>query len=346
MNAKNNEKGRKTDDSDADKPPPTGYSDRENEDVHDYTGEGGNDWEDDEFNQMELEPNWGALFSHAQSSQSKKDTEVDTRTSEQPKDRKYKKKDKEKSSGVPQITGKKGHNKTPAPSSSGVKMFSNQESVEKQKGTVPVSNRKSSDPGKCNARATASVISDESQAKSTETLQDNNPPISGACAGHCPKISYLFHDAKAAEMLTRKCLTPKMPEDGALSNTKTYLKKLLTTPQPSQLARETPWLVNDKDAPRQDKLAKYKFFASSRLRYKARTMIGATGSRHFNQKRRSSLASGTTLPLTLVHNLEHINEGEEERMAQVQRRRVVDNTDLRTMAILQSRLKELKTYPE
>ncbi|GFO19971.1 hypothetical protein PoB_004647600 [Plakobranchus ocellatus] len=161
-----------------------------------------------------------------------------------------------------------------------------------------------------------------------------------------PRVSYLFHDAQAAARLTGKPLGPKKPKDGMFSGAKQVLKRLLAPPQPSQLAKETPWLVNERDASRQDKLAKFKFFASSRLRYKARTMIGATGSRHFNQKRRSSLASGTTLPLTLVPNLEHINEGEEERMAQVQRRRVVDNTDLRTMAILQSRLKELKTYPE
>ncbi|XP_059153255.1 uncharacterized protein LOC131939021 [Physella acuta] len=84
----------------------------------------------------------------------------------------------------------------------------------------------------------------------------------------------------------------------------------------------------------------------SRLRQKARNMIGATGSRHINQRRRASLASGTPLPLSLVHNLEQVAEGDESRMGAVARRRVVDTSDLRTCAILQSRLKELKTYPE
>ncbi|CAG5127138.1 unnamed protein product, partial [Candidula unifasciata] len=74
-------------------------------------------------------------------------------------------------------------------------------------------------------------------------------------------------------------------------------------------------------------------------------MIGATGSRHFNQKRRASLATGTPLPLSLVPNLDRMSEEEESRMGAVTRRRVVDTSDLRTCAILQSRLKELKTYP-
>lgn len=86
--------------------------------------------------------------------------------------------------------------------------------------------------------------------------------------------------------------------------------------------------------------------ASARLRYKARNMIGATGSRHLNQRRRASIASGTTLPLSLGSNLAQVAESDEGRMANVPRRRVVDTSDLRTCAILQSRLKELKTYPE
>ena len=87
--------------------------------------------------------------------------------------------------------------------------------------------------------------------------------------------------------------------------------------------------------------------ASARLRYKARTMIGATGSRHLDQRRRASLASGSMgLPASMLSHLEGVAEGDERRARPVMRRRVVDTSDLRTCAILQTRLKEIKTYPE
>ncbi|XP_070175559.1 voltage-dependent calcium channel type A subunit alpha-1-like [Littorina saxatilis] len=87
--------------------------------------------------------------------------------------------------------------------------------------------------------------------------------------------------------------------------------------------------------------------ASARLRYKARTMIGATGSRHLGHRRRASLAgSSLGLPASMLSHLEGVAEGDEGRARTVTRRRVVDTSDLRQCAILQTRLKEIKTYPE
>ncbi|XP_076454504.1 voltage-dependent calcium channel type A subunit alpha-1-like, partial [Babylonia areolata] len=86
-------------------------------------------------------------------------------------------------------------------------------------------------------------------------------------------------------------------------------------------------------------------------------MIGATGSRHLGQRRRASLVSGSLgLGPSMLSHLEGVAEGDEGggaggggRMGggrPVTRRRVVDTSDLRTCAILQTRLKEIKTYPE
>ena len=76
-------------------------------------------------------------------------------------------------------------------------------------------------------------------------------------------------------------------------------------------------------------------------------MIGATGSRHLGQRRRASLASGSVgLPASMLAHLEGVAEADERRARPVTRRRVVDTSDLRTCAILQTRLKEIKTYPE
>nr|KAG5712094.1 hypothetical protein BaRGS_020820 [Batillaria attramentaria] len=110
---------------------------------------------------------------------------------------------------------------------------------------------------------------------------------------------------------------------------------------------EEPWNVNDKTATSRERMAKYKFFASARLRYKARTMIGATGSRHIGQRRRASIASASTNLPSMLSTLEGVAEADEGgRSRPVTRRRVVDTSDLRTCAILQTRLKEIKTYPE
>ncbi|KAL8602090.1 hypothetical protein ACOMHN_007360 [Nucella lapillus] len=111
-----------------------------------------------------------------------------------------------------------------------------------------------------------------------------------------------------------------------------------------------PWSINHNH----ENLSKYRFFgrhsreASARLRYKARTMIGATGSRHLGQRRRASLASSSLgLSPTMLSHLESVSETSETRSRPATRRRVVDTSDLRTCAILQTRLKEIKTpYPE
>ncbi|XP_064616955.1 voltage-dependent calcium channel type A subunit alpha-1-like [Liolophura sinensis] len=86
--------------------------------------------------------------------------------------------------------------------------------------------------------------------------------------------------------------------------------------------------------------------ATNRLRYKARTMIGAAGSRHMSQRRRASLATTTLHPSYLSH-LEQVAEGRESgRRPAAPRRRAVDTSDYRTCAILQTRLKTMKHYPE
>uniref|UniRef100_A0A0L8FPL9 Uncharacterized protein n=1 Tax=Octopus bimaculoides TaxID=37653 RepID=A0A0L8FPL9_OCTBM len=77
----------------------------------------------------------------------------------------------------------------------------------------------------------------------------------------------------------------------------------------------------------------------------SRDMIGAAGSRHVTQRRRASLAFPHTTPhQSVFNNLQE--DGEEIRLPTVPRRRVVDTSDLRTCAILQTRLKNVKHYPE
>ncbi|CAI9738067.1 Hypothetical predicted protein [Octopus vulgaris] len=77
----------------------------------------------------------------------------------------------------------------------------------------------------------------------------------------------------------------------------------------------------------------------------SRDMIGAAGSRHVTQRRRASLAFPHPTPhQSVFNNLQE--DGEEIRLPTVPRRRVVDTSDLRTCAILQTRLKNVKHYPE
>ncbi|XP_074655928.1 voltage-dependent calcium channel type A subunit alpha-1-like [Tubulanus polymorphus] len=78
-------------------------------------------------------------------------------------------------------------------------------------------------------------------------------------------------------------------------------------------------------------------------------MIGAAGSRHVSQRRRSSLASLPPTSLNLFRqNLGGIAEGDEEqvKLPSIPRRRAVDRSDYRTCALLQQQLKNIKTYPE
>ena len=113
-------------------------------------------------------------------------------------------------------------------------------------------------PSRIRSKRSSSAESNVHKIASEDAV--NRASISGASQSNVPKVNYLFHDAEAAARLTGKSLTPKKPEDGIFSGSRALLKKLLFPPQPSQLARETPWLVKDKDASRQDKIAKYKFF--------------------------------------------------------------------------------------
>lgn len=88
------------------------------------------------------------------------------------------------------------------------------------------------------------------------------------------------------------------------------------------------------------------FAANSRLRYKAQNMIGATGSRHLSQRRRASLATPAASPSMFSH-LEQVNEEDENKpRLPPTRRRAVDTSDYRTCAILQTRLKTVRNYPE
>ncbi|XP_076093874.1 voltage-dependent calcium channel type A subunit alpha-1-like isoform X10 [Mytilus galloprovincialis] len=102
----------------------------------------------------------------------------------------------------------------------------------------------------------------------------------------------------------------------------------------------------EKHMTKTEKLRQYKYFAATRLRYKARTMIGATGSRHISQRRRASLATPAASPsmFSTLHQL--AEEDEEGPKIPALRRRAVDTSDYRTCAILQTRLKNVKHYPE
>ncbi|ESO92792.1 hypothetical protein LOTGIDRAFT_162274 [Lottia gigantea] len=81
---------------------------------------------------------------------------------------------------------------------------------------------------------------------------------------------------------------------------------------------------------------------NNRNRSRSPGMIGAAGSRHA-ARRRASLVSNTALP---SHFTALPGMPEEEPQVRVARRRVVDNSDLRQCALLQTRLKEIKSYPE
>ncbi|XP_078326090.1 voltage-dependent calcium channel type A subunit alpha-1-like isoform X19 [Crassostrea virginica] len=75
-------------------------------------------------------------------------------------------------------------------------------------------------------------------------------------------------------------------------------------------------------------------------------MIGATGSRHLSQRRRASLATPAASPSMFSH-LEQVNEEDENKpRLPPTRRRAVDTSDYRTCAILQTRLKTVRNYPE
>ncbi|KAK3088125.1 hypothetical protein FSP39_015039 [Pinctada imbricata] len=88
-----------------------------------------------------------------------------------------------------------------------------------------------------------------------------------------------------------------------------------------------------------------RYRATSVLRYKAHNMIGATGSRHMSQRRRASLATPAASPSMFSH-LEQLAEEDESPRLPAVRRRAVDTSDYRTCAILQTRLKNVKHYPE
>lgn len=84
--------------------------------------------------------------------------------------------------------------------------------------------------------------------------------------------------------------------------------------------------------------------ANARLRYKARNMIGAAGSRH--QRRRASLAVPALSGGGMYSPMDHLRELDENAPRTVSRRRAVDTSDFKSCAILQTRLKEVKHYPE
>ncbi|XP_052789506.1 voltage-dependent calcium channel type A subunit alpha-1-like [Mya arenaria] len=114
----------------------------------------------------------------------------------------------------------------------------------------------------------------------------------------------------------------------------------------STLRRKMPWWEK-RARTGSERMRKYKFYANARLRYKARNMIGAAGSRH--QRRRASLA----IPALsgggggLYSPMEHIRELDENApRPSIGRRRAVDTSDFKSCAILQTRLKEIKHYPE
>ncbi|CAH1786629.1 unnamed protein product [Owenia fusiformis] len=73
-------------------------------------------------------------------------------------------------------------------------------------------------------------------------------------------------------------------------------------------------------------------------------MIGGAASRYMASRRRSSLASIQSTPSHVFTNqLAHVSE---EVVAPVARRRAVDSSDLRTCALLQTQLKNVRHYPE
>ncbi|XP_062601559.1 uncharacterized protein LOC134263257 [Saccostrea cucullata] len=101
-----------------------------------------------------------------------------------------------------------------------------------------------------------------------------------------------------------------------------------------------------KNMTKEERRLYFKHRANCRLRYKAQNMIGATGSRHLSQRRRASLATPAASPSMFSH-LEQVNEEDENKpRLPPTRRRAVDTSDYRTCAILQTRLKTVRNYPE
>ena len=85
--------------------------------------------------------------------------------------------------------------------------------------------------------------------------------------------------------------------------------------------------------------------ANARLRYKARNMIGAAASRH--QRRRASLAVSALSGGGMYSPMDHLRDLDENApRPPISRRRAVDTSDFKSCAILQTRLKEVKHYPE
>lgn len=77
-------------------------------------------------------------------------------------------------------------------------------------------------------------------------------------------------------------------------------------------------------------------------------MIGAAGSRHLGQRRRSSLAPQGYTPGSLYTGayLGGLSERDEDRPPTVTRRRAVNTSDLRSCALVQTKMKTWKHYPE
>ena len=85
-------------------------------------------------------------------------------------------------------------------------------------------------------------------------------------------------------------------------------------------------------------------------------MIGATGSRHVTARRRSSLAVASSVAGSAHHSLlsasylGQLSERDEDeavrRSQAVTRRRAVDTSDLRSCALVQTKMKTWKHYPE
>lgn len=79
------------------------------------------------------------------------------------------------------------------------------------------------------------------------------------------------------------------------------------------------------------------------------TMIGVTGSRHMGGRRRSSLAvpSLASSYLGRLSEASSIAESPSSpRLPTVPRRRAVDTSDLRSCALVQTKMKTWKNYPE
>ncbi|KAK2164753.1 hypothetical protein LSH36_59g03017 [Paralvinella palmiformis] len=75
-------------------------------------------------------------------------------------------------------------------------------------------------------------------------------------------------------------------------------------------------------------------------------MIGAAGSRHLSQRRRSSVIQTHNVNLlTQPTGLSTLNEADDQPQP-ISRRRAVNASDLRTCALVQTRMKTWKQYPE